>query len=405
MDFLIARRVPDHRIRLVNLGFSGKGSSFVAKRIAETLKYAPDAIVVLTGHNEFANPYFEDEVYFPAGGMHALASVRMLELFWARSVVRFRELRSDFDPHAPVNHRRRERHVRRFDENLDRIVRMAREAGVPLFLCTAPSNVLDWAPEYPSDEPRADRMPRSESDDPSMLYLSGTVRYYLGDFPAAKHRLTRARDLDPRPLRAITAFNHAIRTKAESEGVFLVDVARAFEDESAHGLAGFDLFADNVHPTPLGSFVLAGEVLTALSQHAVLPSAFTLRPGNNDFRAFMDSIGFFDAGTTHHADYLLQQSRTVLWSSSNRHRAARHHLDEALQRFPQDWRVWANASTVSFMTGRYERGRAELRQALELSGNHLRSNDMYVAYHDLMAAVEEACPGKTLEECAAGEAP
>lgn len=400
IDHMISRRLPEKHIRFVNLGFSGKGSSFVVKRIAETLKYAPDAIVVLTGHNEFVNPYFEDEIYFPASGIHALASVRMLELFWVRSIVKFREVRSDFDPHAPVDLRRRERHIERFDENLDRIVQMAKDAEIPLFLCTVPSNVRDWAPEYPSDEPRANHMPGSDPDDPSQLFLSGTNLYQLGEYSEAKHRLTRARDLDPRPQRAISAFNNAIRAKTGSKGAFLVDVAQAFEDESTHGVAGFDLFSDNVHPTPLGSFVLARELLTALSRQSVLPSEFTLRPGNDDHQEFMDSIDFFDATTTHHVDYLLQQSRFVLWSSSNRNRAARHYLDEAVELFPSDWRVWANAATVSFLTGQYERGQAELRQALELSGNDLRGEDTYVAYHELMSAIEEACPGKTLRECA-----
>ena len=55
--------------------------------------------------------------------------------------------------------------------------------------------------------------------------------------------------------------------------------------------------------------------------------------------------------------------------------AARMYLERALEVNPHDWRVWANAATVSLLEDRVEEGRAQLLRAIDLRGGPVEVHD------------------------------
>src|SRR5262249_28605937 len=153
-------------------------------------------------------------------------------------------------------------------ENLDAIVAMARERGIPLVLCTAPSNLAEWPPaflrvERPDAAEHAEvvtnvrsllaagenakaqdelRLAKSRfGDDAMLLYLEGRALRAQGDDTAARELFAQARDRDLVPRRAFDSQNERVRQAAQQPGVMLVDVAKLFEQQAANGLVGFEL--------------------------------------------------------------------------------------------------------------------------------------------------------------------
>src|SRR5262249_11732841 len=140
--------------------------------------------------------------------------------------------------------------LERFGENLDAIVAMARERGIPLVLCTAPSNVAEWPPallrvERPDAAAHAEvvanvrallasgdtekaqdeiRLAKERfGDDAMLLYLEARALHAQGEADAARALFARARDRDLVPRRAFDSQNERIRRAAQQPGVVLVD--------------------------------------------------------------------------------------------------------------------------------------------------------------------------------------
>ena len=105
---------------------------------------------------------------------------------------------------------------RSYHANLAAIVATAAARGVPLILCTAPSNLADWPPAHRhlATEP-------SQPDPPEALvyFRRGEVLRSEGRSDEARDQFARALELDPVPRRAFQEFNDGVRAQASRPGV------------------------------------------------------------------------------------------------------------------------------------------------------------------------------------------
>ena len=90
-------------------------------------------------------------------------------------------------------------------------------------------------------------------------------RLARGDAARARAAFDAARDADPVPWRVLGRFNEHLRALARAARRCVADADAAFRREARDGLVGFEWVADNCHPTPLGSALIARELLAAMA--------------------------------------------------------------------------------------------------------------------------------------------
>jgi len=371
--------------------------------VEEVLEYDPDALVLMTGHNEYLERRF-------AGGKDGLVTRLGLYRVLAGLVshLRGRTSRVDWEPHIVSNAERR-LVLADFERSLERIARTCSEKGVPLVILTSPPNIQDFRPNGESVIPSSQRekidgrikqggmepllsalsiisklenehgadawlrfehgaafyaMARLRSEQASTRAPGETARMGVLDKEAAKY-LAYANDyflvavnLDPVPVRATQRINAIIRKVARS-GATLADLDRLFDFyrinvEHHDG----DLFFDHCHLNPEGQERAAIAMIEGLVKAGVL------------------NLNAADAG-----------GEETGWES-----IARQHWSGMRRRTPDP--VMAEALyKVAYETGanmgRVHRGLRYARRALELDPAHEKASRLV---ERLLPKVQETYP-------------
>lgn len=308
---------PGRTVEVANLGAMSYGSQRIAGLLPWVRGLEPDLVVIDTGHNEFV----ESAAYQRALGDVAwlgalrmrLAASRLYELLsGAMGGLRAR-LGSDQpqgglfgldvsrDESRLFTLEEKARVAELFRDRIGRIAADCRRAGTPLLLVTTPSNLRDWKPEtlafvYP--------LPR-ERQSQFVKHLGSGIRALESQRPAEalaeldaasaiddRHAMTafqraralealgrdeyvaayqRARDLDPVPIRALSAMNQAIREVATSTGTPWADVEAAFAAAAAGRVPGHEFFVDYCHLSDRGNQLFADVVARSIVEQRLLP--------------------------------------------------------------------------------------------------------------------------------------
>ena len=307
---LLAASHPELRVEAVN----ASGVSYAMHRLNivadELLKYEPDVFIIYSGHNEFIEPAF-----FAAlkrrGSVHtrveyALAHSRVysgVRTILGHGADAEHALADDFDATVRRDDTRvfspqeKEAIVAEYRWRLERLVRVARKAGVKVLVATIPCNLRGWRPEASggvaalseeerrtwseafasgkrhlaggeSEAAKADleRAARLASGHAETQFVLGQAYEALGQWDDARAAYGRACDADASPSRRPSGINEAIREVARQRGVLLVDVDHLFEELSAPRPVGFNLIEDYVHPTQEGHELIAWHMWDAMAR-------------------------------------------------------------------------------------------------------------------------------------------
>ncbi|MCY2927472.1 MAG: tetratricopeptide repeat protein, partial [Planctomycetota bacterium] len=221
-----------------------------------------------------------------------------LEWFKTRSEAPPRTLEADVrrDQTRTVSPKDKQAVVAEFRWRLERLVRRAQGRGVKVLLSTVPCNLRQWRPEWSIleglDEPgrrtwgeafaagqraiesrdfaaavssleQAARLAPAHAE---TQFLLGQAYEGLARWDDARRAYQLACDADAKPTRRLSAVNGAIRDVAAQTGALLVDMDKVFEEHSEHGLVGFNLIEDYVHPTREGHELIALYMWRAMEQ-------------------------------------------------------------------------------------------------------------------------------------------
>jgi tetratricopeptide (TPR) repeat protein len=269
--------MPNDSVEVVNLAMAAINSYGIWDMATELPSFRPDAVLVYAGHNEY---YGALGVASRQGSV--LASPRLvrtylrllrLRLVWVlrAAVARIGSgLGSEVDMQAPglmevlardqailYDSPEYRAGVRQLASNLEATVERLRRAGIPVFIGSVASNLLDQAP-----------FAAPENDAPGgavELYDEGRRLRAAGDTLGALKMLERARDSDVVRFRAPTEFNEVIRAVSTRPGVFYVPVAETFLAASEAGLPGEGLFLEHVHPNQHGHALIARAFFEAVA--------------------------------------------------------------------------------------------------------------------------------------------
>ncbi|MEM7204113.1 MAG: tetratricopeptide repeat protein [Planctomycetota bacterium] len=301
---------PERSIEVVNVGGVSYASHRVRLLMQEIVAYAPDLFVVYSGHNEFVERnFYEDVLRGDSWLVWADATAARWSRLYAvaRGAMRGARERAagpsagaegDMAFDVVVRRRTRDNDAENREEtlagyrtNLLGMVELARQYDVPLVLLTTPPNLRDWAPDgsrhreglTPAQQRQFDTLVNAgvaaldAADAPRALaqlrqalaiddqhamawYRLGRAHEAVEQWDAAADAYSRARDLDALPIRALSAMAETVRAVAAETATPLIDVETAFRAASPHGLIGRDMVMDYVHPTVRGHQVIATEV-------------------------------------------------------------------------------------------------------------------------------------------------
>ena len=338
---------PDTKWEVVNCGGISYASYRLAVILEELLDYEPDLFIIYTGHNEF----LEDRTYrhvrdLPAPVCGAIELASRLRLYGAGRAVWLsvtRDERKGGGGHrraalpgevdALLDYRRglddyhrddawRAGVIRHFRLSLDRMVRLAGQAQIPVLLVSPVSNLKDCPPfksEHRAGLDRADRerfarLSAEAADVPwaephrklalleqaiaidgrhaAVLYRAAMCCAAMQRWPEAVTAFRRAKEEDICPLRMLEPMHGAIFDVARNTDTPVVDARRLIEERSPHGVPGEEWLMDHVHPTIPGHQVIA----EALMRHLVDRGVVHPRPGweaerDERFREHLAGLG------------------------------------------------------------------------------------------------------------------
>lgn len=307
---------PARRWEIVNCGGASYASYRVGKILDEVLQYAPDLIILYTGHNEF----LEDRHFAPVRDyppfVQRLVAVgtRLKTVQFARSLIHNpaekspvtvmpEEVIARLDRSGGLDRYQRDPAWRRgvavsFAHHLEAMVIACERADVPLIGCVPGTNLRDTPPFKFQDAPglsadrltafhrhfdaalagvgneqqQIDHLRRALEIDPQhagAAYLLG--RHLLERDPdEAAHWLRVAEDNDICPLRITSDMRQTTRDIFRRHAVPTVDVAAMVARRSPDGIPGDDLFVDHVHPTIGGHQQIAAALFDRMQQLGIV---------------------------------------------------------------------------------------------------------------------------------------
>ena len=303
---VLAAAHTDRRIEAVNVS----GISYAMHRLSivadEIIGYEPDIFIIYSGHNEFIERSFYTELKRRERWLdrleHVLSHLRIYSALRDLLTGHQRSETSRFEMFVRresvlYTEQQKQTIIDEYREGLRRIVRLAHERGTKVVLATIPCNLQGWRPQksilpaeldneqlalwsqaFQSGKEKLEtaRFDLAVSDFKRALqiapaycethYLLGRTYEGLLRWDDARLAYQQACDCDASPVRRLSGINQAVRTVAKEEDALLVDLDRVFHQQTEHGLIGFDLIEDYVHPTLEGHQIIAWHLWQALER-------------------------------------------------------------------------------------------------------------------------------------------
>lgn len=426
----LTHSLPDRRIESINAAAMSYGSHRLRVLIHELLRYEPDLIVIYSGHNEFIERSFYDEILErPRQLNRLLAALSHSRLFSAatRFLERMGQETTRNESDSPKDTGtllgldvRRERPqemveseraavVAQFSENLGAIIDLCESAHVGVLLATVPSNLSGWRPNnsaYPAgltppeirriDEALGlaeQELQRGRADEAVAIldevaatttghalswYLRGGSLEQLGRFDEAHDAYVRARDLDSAPSRAGSDLNAVIRALAVERNVPLVDMVEILDRFAPDGLAGFNLFEDYVHPKPQTHQLIAESMWQELLRSGLVVASTEADPAQ-----FWEALGLARPEAIRLTDEPLaasgEQTAAMLFNiavvleNQGAIKQAEEKYRACLKLHPGYFYARSNLARLLFLQGHDVEAEAEYRQVVEAEPEHLRA--------------------------------
>jgi lysophospholipase L1-like esterase len=300
---------PGRSIEVLNAGRSGFNSLKLRATVKELVNYAPDMIILYSGHNDYLHRDLLHQPglaliarlarYFPEiiRWHETLSSLRTYRLLRA-VILRIRPQSGPIDDGAYWQQQQEleQEIAQTFAANFDEMLKIITNRGIIPVLSTLSSNFRD-KPPFESGFSR--NMTYKERVEFSSHLKSGWTLaqwgelrdaineyrfamnidpYYAAphyevarlydrakDFDKARIEYVMAKELDIASTEAKGIINQKIRALAEQTGLTLVDIDAIFRDRSPEAIPGNNLFADQFHPNEAGHRLMAEAYFQAIA--------------------------------------------------------------------------------------------------------------------------------------------
>ncbi|HTL17252.1 MAG TPA: tetratricopeptide repeat protein [Patescibacteria group bacterium] len=338
LEVLLREHCPANHFEVVNAAVVAIDSHIVLPIARDCARQHGDLWVIYMGNNEAVGPFGSASVFgtrapplWIVRGELWLRSLRLSQLMEkGLQAVRHRAPREwggmemMAQQRVPSNSAANRRVRRHFEKNLNDLLEIGTRAGVPIVLCTVPTNLRECPPFASVHRPD---LTEAQLSDWRAAFAKGVAaqsarnyeqartayecareidnqfaeltfrvaqchEFLFGPADASKYYI-QARDQDALQFRTDGPINALIRQTAgafTARGVHLLDAETLFSNQSGTSLPGAQYFYEHVHLTPEGNYLLARAVAEQAS--AALNLADT-RPWLSQSECF-DQLGFTD---------------------------------------------------------------------------------------------------------------
>lgn len=255
---------PQYQIEIINLSLTAINSYTLYDFAKQVIDYEPDGIIIYAGHNEYygalgaasssgagSQPKMI-EWLMTAKNLRLVQALSSLSNLWGaqdsslinpdRTLMERMAARQVVPLHSEVY----EQGLKQFEYNLKGMLELFQKKSIPVFIGTLASNLKDQAPLDKSDKTT------------QRIYETALYSYHQNNFEEADISFRKAKEADGLRFRAPQAFNDLIRKYATTmDNIYLVDVAKALEQHSPHGLTGKEFLLEHVHPNLSGHRYIA----------------------------------------------------------------------------------------------------------------------------------------------------
>ncbi|SOD95211.1 GSCFA domain-containing protein [Spirosoma fluviale] len=284
LKYRLMHTFPDKEFEIINLSLTAVNTYTVYGFAQELVDYAPDAVLIYTGHNE----------YYGALGVGSTSSIAhnpslMRLVIWLREFrliqlinhavsgirkalsgqkVDLREnlmKRMAADQQIPYGSPIYQAGINQFKTNLNDLCQLLSTQQIPVFISNLVSNEKDLKPFISA--------PSNGASSAQAKFKLASQAYAKGNFVEAKKVFIQAKELDLLRFRAPEAMNQIIQDVAvKYPGVTLVDTKRFFDEHSPYGILGQETLLEHVHPNLFGYALLSDAFYEALKQRQLIPA-------------------------------------------------------------------------------------------------------------------------------------
>jgi lysophospholipase L1-like esterase len=285
LDEALERQYPgDYAV--TNLGVPCKGSIYVRNCVERIIETRPEMLVVYTGHNDFSGLMSKSPRLQMWLGEHGwwLAQIRRwLANTRAWSIIdgdrSARELATNLDPMASLDAAEIDKANRiilaAYEENLEKILEMARRHGTQVLWVTPVGNLHDF-PNARGTGGWVYALSRARKTDPrptdwEIAYAKGIEAFGRQDFAESIQHFKAARDLAPE-TRAPTLLNERLRELDEQHpDLNLIDFEAELDEAGLEEGIGCNFFGseeycDGVHPNPRTTRLIAEAIARRIAE-------------------------------------------------------------------------------------------------------------------------------------------
>lgn len=365
--WLVGNTVQGLPVQVRNLGGGGKPADLVvddARMVADLQREKGNAVALLyLGNNEFLR--FDDE--------HDLSKDN-------RRLFDVPTLGADAYENVLSDYR----------SFIEEIITILRSASVTVIAVAPAVNLKDWEPNRsvladPANRKdvetllgRGDRMFRTgrlkEALEAYQAILRLEPRFAFaakraGDCCERLKRYDQARsyyqsavDNDGNPYRETTRQRELLKDVCRRLKVPVIDASKLFEDASPDGLAGYDLFWDNCHPTLRGYSLIAGAIadqLRVLYEAKPEQNAKDLQEMERAFGIDATVLAQIYRGR---GEYCYRNA-TLIWDPKLRLDRAEFYLNESVRLAPADADLLCSLAIVAALRGDRDASLAKWREA------------------------------------------
>ncbi len=323
-EIVLKNSVNKKHIELINMGFTGVSSFYIADAAKKLLKYDPDFIVIYAGHNEYYGTYSQTTGgnYFTKNLSLFLKEFRVYQ--WISSLIpsenisnktlmskRFNNLKILPDPSIDKSV------AGQFVANIGRIVKIYSKRKIPVFIIEPVCNLIDMPPfEGKGDEELKDLIlqyynsikekrtnetallsaqietNKLANENANILYLNAVKNKqeknsnYINDFITAK-------DKDIVPFRVKSELINELRDFYQANNkkypnMRYIPLFDKLTNSFGEKILGSDIFIDHLHFNHRGHSIVSRFLAESIAE------CFSLKDSLNDILRITDNQALFD---------------------------------------------------------------------------------------------------------------
>lgn len=273
---------PNKKIEVINLGMTAVCSYTIRDFMPEVIKQKPDVVLIYTGHNE----------YYGALGVGSLESLgksrTLVNLYLSLNHFKTVHLVKDFlqwfvksisgeekkstgtlmsrmakEQTIELNSDNFNAGIEQFDGNMRDVIKMCKDANIPLIMGTLTYNLKDQKPFI--------SVKSKTNLEATEIFKQANDAYSKADYKNALELYRKAKDLDALRFRAPEKINSLIRSYSKEFNISIADIDSLFNSNSPNGIVGDNLMTDHLHPTLEGFQLMGNLFFDKMKERNVLP--------------------------------------------------------------------------------------------------------------------------------------